>query len=67
MTGFLTCRRNLAPSSPGSRPRPPDGLRPALTPAAGDADSQRTGADRTTEIRQFQVSLVRGDLPVTPP
>src|SRR3954451_19660867 len=34
----------MAPSSPGSRPRPPGGLRPALTPAPGDAHRQRRGA-----------------------
>lgn len=31
---------SLAPSSPGSRPRPSGGLRPALTPALGGALSQ---------------------------
>src|SRR4051795_10146868 len=34
----------MAPSSPGSRPRPPGGLRPALTPTPGDAHRQRRGA-----------------------
>ena len=34
---------------------------PALTPAAGDADSRRTGPSQTTKISQFQVSTVRGD------
>jgi hypothetical protein len=29
----------------GSRPRPPGGLRPALTPAPADADRQRPGAE----------------------
>ena len=35
---------SMAPSSPASRPRPPGGLRPALTPAPGDAHRQRPGA-----------------------
>src|SRR3982750_4380760 len=34
----------MAPSSPGSRPRPPGDLRPAPTPAPGDAHRQRRGA-----------------------
>jgi transposase InsO family protein len=40
------CFRSLsvAPSSPGSRPSPPGGLRPALTPPPGDAQRQRAGA-----------------------
>ena len=38
---------SMAPSSPASRPRPPGGLRPALTPTPGDAHQQRPGAGRT--------------------
>src|SRR3954452_11240670 len=38
----------MAPSSLGSRPRPPGGLRPALTPAPGDAHRQRRGAGSPT-------------------
>jgi hypothetical protein len=34
----------IVPSSPASRPRPPGGLRPALTPAAGDTGMHRSGA-----------------------
>src|SRR3954453_17195253 len=34
----------MAPSSLASRPRPPGGLRPALTPAPGDAHQHRPGA-----------------------
>src|SRR4051795_11070352 len=34
----------MAPSSLRSRPRPPGGLRPALTPPPGDAHQQRPGA-----------------------
>src|SRR6266487_2660673 len=32
--------RSVAPSSPASRPSPPGGLRPALTPAAGGAPTR---------------------------
>jgi Integrase core domain len=39
---------SLPPSSPASRPSPPGGLRPALTPAAGGGDQQpRERAGRT--------------------
>jgi hypothetical protein len=31
---------SLPPSSPASRPSPPGGLRPALTPTAGDGDQR---------------------------
>ena len=51
----------MASSSPASRPRPPGGLRPALTPAA-DATVQRSTEDRSGEgKRQNQVSTVSGD------
>ena len=33
-------RTSVTPSSPGSRPSPPGGLRPALTPAPGDVHRQ---------------------------
>ena len=39
----------LAPSSPASRPSPPGGLRPALTPAPGGSASAATGAGHRTQ------------------
>ena len=42
MTGVPTTM--MAPSSPGSRPSPPGGLRPALTPAPGDTNQPSSDA-----------------------
>ena len=50
----------MTPSSPASRPSPPGGLRPALTPAPGEATRHRAGAPLPT-IQQNQVSTVSGD------
>ena len=63
--------RSVAPSSPRSRPSPPGGLRPALTPAPGGASNphrdraRRTGP--TTKIRQTQVSTLSGDCQLVDP
>jgi hypothetical protein len=55
----------IVPSSPASRPRPPGGLRPALTPAAGDTGMHRSGAgnkeDQQNKIHLTEVSTVSGD------
>jgi hypothetical protein len=55
----------IARSSPVSRPSPPGGLRPALTPAAGSTGLHRSGADQKEDqqikIRLTEVSTVRGD------
>ena len=55
----------IAPSSPASRPSPPGGLRPALTPAVGGTHRHQSGADRkedqVTKIHLTDVSTVRGD------
>jgi len=51
---------SLAPSSPASRPSPPGGLRPTLTPAAVDAcpqpprNAERTDADPLDRPRSFR-------------
>jgi hypothetical protein len=52
---------SIASSSPASRPSPPGGLRPALTPAAGAAPGQPAAAENEERIRQNQVSTVSGD------
>jgi hypothetical protein len=57
--------KTVAPSSPASRPSPSDGLRPALTPAAGGTTQHLSGAGQT-EDQQFkihltEVSTVSGD------
>ena len=56
---------NIAPSSPASRPHPPGGLRPALTPAAGGTRQHPSGADKKkdqqSKIRLTEVSTVSGD------
>jgi hypothetical protein len=55
----------IAQSSPVSRPSPPGGLRPALTPAADSTGLHRSGAgqkeDQQIKIRLTEVSTVRGD------
>ena len=55
----------IVPSSPASRPRPPGGLRPAWTPAAGGTGWHLPGAgkkvDQQTKIRLTDVSTVWGD------
>lgn len=51
----------LASSSPASRPRPSGGLRPALTPAAGNAERTLRGRPRNRRSPQNQVSTVSGD------
>ena len=55
----------IGPSSPGSRPGPPGGLRPALTPTAGDPGMHRSGAgnkeDQQNKIHLTEVSTVSGD------
>jgi hypothetical protein len=38
--------KSMAPSSPASRPSPPGGLRPALTPPAGGTQRDRSGQAR---------------------
>ena len=59
----------IAQSSPVSRPSPPGGLRPALTPAAGSTGLHRSGAgqkeDQQIKIRLTEVSTVRGDCQMT--
>jgi Integrase core domain len=42
---------SLPPSSPASRPSPPGGLRPALTPAAGGGDQRPREPARRTVSR----------------
>ena len=60
----------IVPSSPASRPSPPGGLRPALTPTAGDTGMHRSGAgnkeDQQNKIHLTEVSTVSGDCQVTP-
>jgi hypothetical protein len=55
----------IVPSSPASRPRPPGGLRPALTPAAGGTGSRQSGPgnkeDQQNKIHLTEVSTVSGD------
>jgi hypothetical protein len=55
----------IVPSSPASRPSPPGGLRPALTPTAGDTGMHRSGAgnkeDQQNKIHLTEVSTVSGD------
>src|SRR5213075_1482367 len=55
----------IVPSSPASRPSPPGGLWPALTPAAGDTGMHRSGAgnkeDQQNKIHLTEVSTVSGD------
>ena len=55
----------IVPSSPPSRPRPPGGLRPALTPTAGDTGMHRSRADnkedQQNKIHLTEVSTVSGD------
>jgi hypothetical protein len=55
----------IVPSSPVSRPSPPGGRLPALTPAAGGTGQHRSGAgskeDQQTKIRLTEVSTVWGD------
>jgi len=55
----------IGPSSPASRPGPPGGLRPALTPTAGDPGMHRSGAgnkeDQQNKIHLTEVSTVSGD------
>ena len=56
--------QSMAPSSPVSRPSPPGGLRPALTPAPGGTGWQLPGAgkeDQKSKIRLTEVSTVWGD------
>src|SRR6266536_4887994 len=57
----------MASFSLASRPSPAGGLRPALTPAAGDAQTQRAGIRHNTKIHKFQVSTVSGDCRPPPP
>ena len=55
----------MAPSSPASRPSPPGGRWPALTPAAGGTTRHLPGAasrkDQQIKIRLTEVSTVSGD------
>ena len=55
----------IGPSSPAARPGPPGGLRPALTPTAGDPGMHRSGAgnkeDQQNKIHLTEVSTVSGD------
>jgi hypothetical protein len=55
----------IAPSSPASRPSPPGGLRPALTPAASGTRRHQSGAgdkeDQQVKIHLTDVSTVWGD------
>jgi hypothetical protein len=55
----------IVPSSPASRPSPPGGLRPALTPTVGDTGMHRSGAgnkeDQQNKIHLTEVSTVSGD------
>jgi hypothetical protein len=55
----------MAPSSPASRPSPPGGRWPALTPAAGGTGQHRSGAgkkeDQQFKIHLIEVSTVSGD------
>jgi hypothetical protein len=55
----------IVPSSPASRPTPPGGLRPALTPTAGDTGKHRSGAgnneNQQNKIHLTEVSTVSGD------
>jgi long-subunit acyl-CoA synthetase (AMP-forming) len=57
MTGIM--------NPPASRPSPTGGLRPALTPAPGSAETHQSGAanteDQITKIRLTEVSTVWGD------
>jgi hypothetical protein len=46
----------IAPFSPASRPSPPGGLRPALTPAAGGTGPHLPGTD-TKDAQQFKIHL----------
>src|SRR5215213_10131644 len=54
-------RTSVTPSSPGPRPSPTGGLRPALTPAPGDVHWQLRRAAAHTKSPQNQVSTVSGD------
>jgi hypothetical protein len=49
-----TCSRlgSVASSSPASKPSPTGGLRPALTPAAGDADQAAAGSSPGFKINR---------------
>jgi putative transposase len=50
---------SLPPSSPASRPSPTGGLRPAMTPAAGDGPEAAIGPGRkNSKIRLTEVSTV---------
>jgi hypothetical protein len=55
----------IAPSSPASRPSPPGGPRPALTPAAGGTQIAPVGSGQQgrskNKIRLTEVSTVWGD------
>src|SRR5262249_53669379 len=51
---------SMAPSSPASRPRPPGGLRPALTPAAGDATPAGTGTRPREGSNKFTSLRIQG-------
>jgi hypothetical protein len=59
----------IAPFSPGSRPSPPGGRWPALTPAAGGTaqHQSRVGQeeDQLTKIHLTEVSTVSGDCHTT--
>jgi len=61
----------IGPSSPASRPGPPGGLRPALTPTAGDPGMHRSGAgnkeDQQNKIHLTEVSTVSGDCRLATP
>jgi len=46
----------MAPSSPASRPSPPGGRWPALTPAAGGTGQHRSGTGKK-EDQQFKIHL----------
>ena len=55
---------SLTSSSPASRPSPPGGLRPALTPTPGELPSQPAG--EANPNNKSQVSTVSGDCRLHP-
>lgn len=51
---------SMTTSSPGSRPRPSGGLRPALTPAPGAVPWQRAGAPAVRASNKFRSLRFQG-------
>ena len=51
---------SVAPSSPASRPSPPGGLRPALTPAPGAVPEETSGTPAAQEIHKFRSLRFQG-------